>query len=456
MAEGILAEIVRSKRSDVERRLAGATLDPRPTRRSLSSALARHGSRFIMEVKKQSPSGHRSDVDVATAIKAYAPVADAISVLTDGPFFGGSLEDLSTVRAGFDGPILAKDFVIDRRQVSEARLHGADAVLAILSALDDTDVLDIMIEASRLSMDVVVEVHDEVELSRALALGAEIIGINNRDLRTLKTDLTVSESLARLVPEDRIVISESGIGSRGDVERLSEMVDAFLVGSSLMASSDIAQAARTLVFGPVKICGLTHKADVEAAAKAGATHAGFIFAAQSPRRVDGDASELAAEAFRLGLEPVGVFGANELSEVLRVASQFDLRAVQLNGGQDARKLRSILAARCEVWTVSGVADVADPAIGGADRTLFDTKSGGQTGGTGQSFDWNLIIDRSDLPDAFIAGGIGPANARAAQRVGAFGIDVGSAIEVAPGRKDHSKLQGLFDALRLPSRGEMSC
>ena len=225
VADGILAEIVRRKRSDVEARLAGAKLDPPPTRRSLRAALAQPGARFIMEVKKRSPSGHRSDIDVESAVEAYAPVADAISVLTDGPFFGGSLEDLRMARAGFDGPILAKDFVIDPRQVGEARLHGADAVLAILSAIDDADATDIMIEARRLSMDVIVEVHDELELGRAIALGAEIIGINNRDLRSLSTDLAVSERLARLVPEDRILISESGIGSRRDVERLSERVD---------------------------------------------------------------------------------------------------------------------------------------------------------------------------------------------------------------------------------------
>lgn len=456
VAEGILDEIVRRKRHDIEARLASATLDPPPTRRSLRAALAQPGARFIMEVKKRSPSGHRSDIDVESGVKAYAPVADAISVLIDGPFFGGSLEDLRRARAGFEGPILAKDFVIDPRQVGEARLHGADAVLAILSAIDDADAIDIMIEARRLSMDVIVEVHDEIELGRAIALGAEIIGINNRDLRSLRTDLAVSERLARLVPEDRIVISESGIGSRRDVERLSERVDAFLVGSSLMASNDIAEAARTLVFGAVKICGLTQKADVQTAAKSGATHAGFIFAEQSPRRVDGDASELVAQALRLGLKPVGVFGANEPGEVVQLASRLDLRAVQLHGGLDAQELRSMLPAKCEIWAVSGVGDVVDPAIGGADRTLFDTRSGGRTGGTGQPFDWKLIVERPELPDAFIAGGIGPANARAAQRVGAFGIDVGSAIEAAPGRKDHSKLEALFNALRLPSRGELLC
>ena len=456
MAEGLLAEIVRRKRNDVEARLAGATLDPRPTQRSLRAALARPGARFIMEVKKRSPSGHRSKLDVAAAVEAYAPVADAISVLTDGPFFGGSLDDLRAVRAGFDGPVLAKDFVIDPRQVGEARLHGADAVLAVLSVLDDAGAIGIMDEARRLSMDVVVEVHDEVGLDRALALGAGIVGINNRDLRTLSTDLSVSERLAGLVPDDRLIVSESGIGARRDVERLSEKVDAFLVGTSLMASADIARAARSLVFGPVKICGLTTRADVAAAAEAGATHAGFIFAGQSPRRVAGEAVQLAAQARRLGLQAVGVFGGNDRHEIGYLTRKLGLQAVQLHGDQDVRELRAELPAESEIWAVSGVGDDVGSSRHGADRTLFDTRSGGRTGGTGKVFDWSLVGGHPDLPKAFIAGGIGPANARAAQRVGAFGIDVGSCVEAAPGRKDRARLQALFEALRLPGRGALPC
>jgi indole-3-glycerol phosphate synthase/phosphoribosylanthranilate isomerase len=431
-------------------------LDPSPTRRSLRSAIARPGARFIMEVKQRSPSGHHGNFDLVEAVSAYAPVADAVSVLTDEPFFSGSLDDLRKARAQYDGPILAKDFVIDPRQVREARLHGADAVLAILNVLDDADAIGIMIEARRLAMDVVVEVHNEKELGRAIALGADIIGINNRDLRTLKTDLLVTERLAPLIPKDCISIGESGIGSRRDVEPLSGKVDAFLVGSSLMASGDIFHAARALVFGPVKVCGLTRAIDVEAAARAGATHAGFIFAEESPRRVDNDAALLAANARQLGLRPVGVFSRNEPAEIAHNASRLELQAVQLHGEQDARELRSLLPADCEIWTVSGVGDAPDPPRRGADRTLFDTLSGGRTGGTGQTFDWNLVAERPDLPDAFIAGGIGPANARAAQCVGAFGLDVGSSVEAAPGRKEQARLQALFDALRLPGRGALPC
>src|SRR3954465_6870652 len=197
-AEGVLGEIVARKKIDVAARLAGADLTgAEPTRRSLRAALARPGARFIMEVKRASPSqgSLRTGADPAAIARAYRGAADAISVLTDTPYFGGSLDDLRAVRAVFDGPILAKDFIVDPRQVAEARLHGADAVLAILALLSDAEVRAVAAEAKRLGMDLLVEAHDETEVRRAVALGAPIVGINNRNLKTLEGDLAVNTRL---------------------------------------------------------------------------------------------------------------------------------------------------------------------------------------------------------------------------------------------------------------------
>lgn len=457
MAEGMLAEIVRRKRRDVGARLAGVNLDPQPTRRSLRAVLGRPGARFIMEVKKASPSGHRSGIGVDEAVSAYAPVADAISVLTDGPFFDGSLEDLRTTRNRFDGPVLAKDFIIDPRQVAEARLLGADAVLAILSLLNDAEASAIMIEARRLSMEVVTEVHDQNELQRALALGAKIIGINNRDLTSLKTELAVTEHLAGSVPGDCIVISESGIQSRSDVERLAKRVDAFLVGSSLMAANDVAQAARALVYGNVKVCGVASEEQVDLVAQSGATHIGMIFVDESPRTVGCAAARIAAKARQHRLRMVGVFRDHQQEFVAGVAKELGLDAVQIHDReQDFLRLRSLLPRDCEIWAVCAVGEVAEPARLDADRTLFDSVVNGLTGGTGRPFDWSLIAGRHDLGRAMLAGGIGPANGRDAQRVGAFGIDVGSRIEAMPGRKDPDKLKALFASLRAPCRRSVTC
>ena len=155
----------------------------------------------------------RAGADPAQLARGYAGVADALSVLCDGEYFGGSLDDLSAARGEFDGPILAKDFFIDLRQVAEARIAGADAILVMLSLLDDQAARDMIEEARRFGMDALVEVHDEAEMRRALALDAPIIGINNRDLRDLSIDLATTERLARLAP-NRLLISESGISDR--------------------------------------------------------------------------------------------------------------------------------------------------------------------------------------------------------------------------------------------------
>ncbi|MDQ3079920.1 MAG: bifunctional indole-3-glycerol-phosphate synthase TrpC/phosphoribosylanthranilate isomerase TrpF [Pseudomonadota bacterium] len=444
----VLARIVARKRTEVAARLSGS-VDAEPTRRSLRAALARPGARFIMEVKRASPSGHRSAVSVEAAVAAYAPVADAISVLTDTEDFGGSLDDLKFVRARFDGPILAKDFIVDPAQVSEARASGADAVLVMMSVLDDSAAAAVLGEAKRFDMDAIVEVHDEQELQRALALGASIVGINNRDLKTLSTDLRVTERLAPLVPPEVLVISESGISSHAEVMRLAPIADAFLVGSALMAATDVVDAARSLVHGQVKLCGLTRSDDVELAGRAGATHAGFIFVPGTPRAVTPDqARGLVGSARQHGLKTVGVFRDRPVGEVASTARELGLDVVQLHGSEDVGEVRSHLPDGTEIWAVS--ADGA-PQRAGADRTLFDSKSGG----SGVAFDWSRIGAREDLGTGFLGGGIGPANVVAATRVGAYGLDVGSAVEAAPGEKDPVKVKALFDALRPACRGELA-
>ena len=455
----VLTRIVVRKRAEVAARLGGRPVPAEPTTRSLRAALALPGARFIMEVKRASPSGHRSDVAVADALAAYAPVADAISVLTDGEDFGGSLDDLRTVRARFDGPILAKDFIVHPAQVSEARAAGADAVLVMMSVLDDAGAAAVLAEAARLSMDAIVEVHDEAELGRALGLGATIVGINNRDLKTLTTDLAVTERLAPLVPRDVLVISESGISSRADVERLAGHADAFLVGSALMAAPDVAQAARALVHGRVKLCGLTRLEDVALAASAGATHAGLIMVSGTPRALTLDeARPLADVAHSSGLKTVGVFRDLPAAEVASAALALRLDAVQLHGaesGSDLADLRHRLPPGVELWAACGVGESAAPPRENADRSLFDTVRNDASGGTGAAFDWSLLDGREDLAAGFLAGGIGPANAAAAARTGAYGLDVGSGVEARPGQKDRDKVEALFAALRPGSRGGLA-
>ena len=452
----VLARIVERKRREVAARLPNGPVAAEPTRRSLRHALSQPGARFIMEVKRASPSGHRSEVSVEQAARAYAPVADAISVLTDGADFGGSIADIGRVRQVFDGPILAKDFIVAPAQVSEARAAGADAVLVMMSVLDDESAAAVLAEARRLAMDAIIEVHDEAELDRALALDARIVGINNRDLKTLRTDLAVTRRLAGLVPDDVLVISESGVSSRADVELLARHANAFLVGSALMAAPDVAQAARALVNGRVKLCGLTRPEDVDLAARSGATHAGFVMVDGTPRAIDpGTAQPLVEQARRLGLRTVGVFRDRPTEELAQIAAALKLDAVQMHGSEDDTELAKLgaLLPDLEVWDARGVDDEVPAARKHAHRSLFDSRKKGSSGGTGEAFEWSLLSGCADLSEAFLAGGIGPDNALRASRVGAYGLDVGSAVEASPGVKDEAKVAALFAALRLAARGD---
>jgi indole-3-glycerol phosphate synthase/phosphoribosylanthranilate isomerase len=456
---GVLGEIVGRKRVDVAARLGRTSLvAPEATTRSLRAALAKPGARFIMEVKRASPSqgALRADVDPAAIARAYRGAADAISVLTDGPYFGGSLDDLRAVRAAFDGPILAKDFIVDPRQVAEARAHGADAVLAMLSVLEDAEAAAVMAEARALGMDVLVEAHDADEVRRAVALGAEIVGINNRDLKTMTIDLATTERLSALVPAGTLVVAESGIEDRADVARLAPFADAFLVGSSLMRAPHPALAARALAFGRVKVCGLTAPEDARLAAEQGASFAGVVMVPNTPRAVT--VGQAAAVAAGLDIPMVGVFRNEKPMEVASAARALGLHAVQLHGEEDARYikgLRAMLPEGTEIWAAGAVgAEMPEPRMG-ADRILYDTKVGGQSGGTGVAFDWARLEGGEALAGAVLAGGLEPGNARAAAKIGAYALDVGSGVEGSPGRKDAARLAAFFEALRLPVRGEIS-
>jgi indole-3-glycerol phosphate synthase len=257
----ILDEILAVKRSELAetRRRAGelarraaSAPAPRGFRRAL---LARGGApRVIAELKRRSPSKGeiRADFDPVAIARAYeAGGAAALSVLTDERFFGGSLAVLEAVRAATALPLLRKDFVIDPVQIDEARAAGADAVLLIVAALAKPELEELHAHAVALGLDVLVEVHDEAELDAAKGVGADLIGINNRDLRTFVTDLAVTERLAKRVPQGALVVAESGIFGPEDVARLQRAgAAAFLVGESLMREADPGRALRRLLGTP--------------------------------------------------------------------------------------------------------------------------------------------------------------------------------------------------------------
>jgi len=263
----ILARICADKRVDVARRKAErgeaavlaearAQAAARGFARALARAVTAHDVGLIAEIKKASPSKGliRADFDSPGLARAFRDGGAAcLSVLTDTPYFQGRDRDLVAARAAVELPVLRKDFMLDPYQIVESRALGADCVLLIMAALGDQQAAELEAAAQDLRLDVLIEVHDRAELERALALRSRLIGVNNRDLRTLAVDLATTEALAPLIPPGRDLVCESGIATAADIVRMRRAgAHRFLIGESLMRQSDVALATRALVQSAAK------------------------------------------------------------------------------------------------------------------------------------------------------------------------------------------------------------
>lgn len=446
-----LERILSATRADLSGRMKARPLDSfrstlTPSDRPLAAALSRPRCGFILECKRASPSlgPIRPGADPAEVAATYGWAADAISVLTDPAFFGGSHDDLRRARAACGVPVLQKDFVVDPYQVYEGRDAGADAVLLMLSVLDDASYGECRAAADSLAMDVLTEVHDAEELARAIKLGAALIGVNSRDLDTMQIDRDAVERLAPAVPADRLVIAESGIRDHGDVRRLRPLVHGLLVGSALMGAPDLARAVRELVVGRLKVCGLTRAGDAVSAWEAGATLGGVVFVPTSTRCITLEQARAVCAASALRM--VGVFADAPVPQIVEAARRCGLAAVQLHGAEDRARiarLRGEIPDGVEIWQARSPTDAPSSRGGLAvDRIVLD-----MSGGTGQAFDWSLLDRQPEPREMIVAGGITPENASDADALDAWALDVSSGVESAPGIKDRARLDRLAAALR---------
>jgi indole-3-glycerol phosphate synthase len=381
-----------------------------------ADALRQPGLGAIAEVKRRSPSAGdlRPAADPAALAAAFQrAAAAAVSILVDERF-GGSFRDLAAARSTTQLPLLAKGFFSTREHLRAASEHGADAVLLLLRDLDDQSILDLMQTAAELGLSTLVEAHDAEELERAVALDAEVIGINARDLSTFEIDRAAQLELVAKAPRDRVIVAESAIASRaqGAAAELAG-ADAILVGSTLMRAPDPAEKLAELISRPlVKVCGLTREEDVAVAAEAGADLAGFILVDESPRRAE---------------------------RVLRVPATMLSVSVHVGEPEDAG------ADLVQVY------DAEAGRVRGRDAALL--RNGEQVARV-LDLPWeeedpeHLERAKAENGRVVLAGRLGPDNVRAAiEAVQPWAVDAASRLEQVPGIKDPEKVRAYVEAAR---------
>lgn len=412
---------------------------------------------YILECKKASPSKGliRAEFNLEDIANAYKHYASAVSVLTDEKYFQGNFEFLPLVRGIVNQPVLCKDFMISEYQVYLARYYQADAILLMLSVVNDETYRVLADLAHSLGMGVLTETSNEEEFERALALGAKIIGVNNRNLHNLTVDLNrvveLTEKYADRIPADVRIISESGIYNHKQIRQLQKVAHGFLIGSSLMGNQDLNNAVRSVIFGENKVCGLTRAQDVKIVYENGALYGGLIFVEHSKRCVSlRQAQELVTTA---PLRFVGVFQNQEIDFIAKIASQLQLYAVQLHGAETEgfiTALRQQLPKNTQIWKAISVNIESQSAVDftddlNVDRYIFDSQTANQQGGTGKTFDWSLIPENLKHK-IILAGGISPNNVEQAIQQNCLGLDLNSGVESAAGVKDEEKVRLVFEKI----------
>jgi tryptophan synthase beta subunit len=485
---GVVHDIAERRRADLAASLDDAVdLGSAPPVRSIALPLAAPGTHLIAELKRASPSAGAIAAigrDLVAQARAYqAGGATAISVLCEPHWFGGSIDDLRRVRAAVSIPVLAKEFVVDERQLAGLRAAGADLVL-LLAVLHPPRRLARLVErAFALGLEPLVEAHTEAELRAAVTTDARLVGINNRDLRTLRVDTRRADRLRDLVPDDRIVVAESGVGDPSVVERWRALgFDAALVGEALMRAVDPTATTRAFVAAGepptdlanldrrsfVKICGVTDPAGVLAAVRSGADAIGLNLVPGTPRELSlaeaADLARIVRASAPAGRRPriVAITVDPGPTFIRDLTAAIDPDVIQANGDETARTLATYprptwkaihlpAAATSAVGappagappppaapaSAPGEPAARDLLAGGVERLLLDTAGGPHPGGTGQRADVDAAAAIArDLP-VILAGGLTAANvATALRQVPAVGVDVASGVEAArrPGER----------------------
>lgn len=452
---------------------AAALALPSDTGFPFEAALRQQDFNFICEVKKASPSKGiiAEDFPYLDIAKEYEVAgAAAISVLTEPDFFKGDKKYLQEIASTVKIPVLRKDFIIDEYQIYQAKVWGASAILLICACLDMPTLTKFRELADSLGLSSLVEAHDENEVQMAIDCGARIIGVNNRNLKDFTVDVQNSVRLRNLVQDDVIFVSESGLETPEDIQVLRDNnIGVALMGETFMRSPNKVEKLAYL-YGPtyytpkVKMCGISKVETIPAVVEAKPDYMGFVFA-PSKRQVTVDQAKTLVEElhkqytkrYNNGAEQsnndeiktVGVFVNETLDNLVSIATETNLDAVQLHGDEDEAFIQSLKGrTNVEIWKAVQIRSAADAEAwidSSADMLLFDAYHKDERGGTGEVFDWSCL-DVFERP-FMLAGGIDSTNvARAIRTVRPYGIDISSGIET-DGVKDDEKIKAFTNIVR---------
>ena len=452
---------------------AAALALPSDTGFPFEAALRQQDFNFICEVKKASPSKgiiaeHFPYLDIAKEYEVAG--AAAISVLTEPDFFKGDKKYLQEIASIVKIPVLRKDFIIDEYQIYQAKVWGASAILLICACLDVPTLTKFRELADSLGLSSLVEAHDEKEVQMAIDCGARIIGVNNRNLKDFTVDVQNSVRLRNLVQDDVIFVSESGLETPEDIQVLRDNnIGVALMGETFMRSPNKVEKLAYL-YGPtyytpkVKMCGISKVETIPAVVDAKPDYMGLVFA-PSKRQVTVDEAKILVEELHKQyamkynsaveqsgndeIKTVGVFVNETLDNLVTIAKEVNLDAVQLHGDEDEAFIQAFKEKTdVEVWKAVQIRSAADAEKwidSSADMLLFDAYHKDERGGTGEVFDWSCL-DEFERP-FMLAGGIDSTNvARAIRTVRPYGIDISSGIET-DGVKDDEKIKAFTNIVR---------
>lgn len=411
------------------------------SKKSFFDAIKLSQTNFIGEVKLGSPNQGRLTVpnDIQNIAKHYEKFACAISVMAEEKFFLGSMDNVKIISEIVSCPVLCKDIVVSPSQIFQARAYGADAIVLMLSVLNDHEYNECKKAAESLNLDIITEIHTKEEALRAKHLGAKIIAINNRNLKTLTVDLDVTEHLLPFIDKNCLIISESGYATHEQISRYIGKVHAFLIGSSLVNSDRIDLRLRELIFGRIKISHITNEKEAQQAYEKGAYYGTFNFTKTLKDPIDIAYAQTIIKSAPLVFG--GTFCDDNIDEIIKIANELNLSFVQLDGNEDhsfIRELRKHLSSDCELFKTVSIENLMNcPEDFGADLMIvkFSDKI--------PKINWQKLFTNTQNQKFIIAECDNEQIITKAKKYGAFALD----IPLKQNENNYEKITTLFNNLR---------